>query len=314
MLLGIGTAALGRPQYINIRGVQSKANSLTQFKTESLSVLEYAYQQGIRYFDTAPGYGMAEDLLLEWLKDKQDDTIEIATKWGYTYTANFNPNAKVHEVKEHSLGKLKEQWQVSKQFLPRLKVYQIHSATNESGVLQNVEVLNYLYQLKIENHIKIGLTTTGNNQAEILKKALDISVNGQSLFDAFQVTYNVLDQSLLDMFSKSKFQDKAIIVKEALANGRLFRNKNYPNYNELYNVTEAIAKKYQVGVDAVLLRFCVQTIPKGIVLSGASNRYEISENLKMTKIKLSSEEIDRLKQFRIDPKPYWDERKQLVWN
>ena len=64
-------------------------------------------------------------------------SIEIATKWGYTYTANFDANATVHEVKEHSLSKLNEQWNFSKQLLPYLKVYQIHSATLETGVLEN---------------------------------------------------------------------------------------------------------------------------------------------------------------------------------
>ena len=91
---------------------------------------------------------MAEGLVLEWLKTKNDKTIEIATKWGYTYTANFDKNAIIHEVKEHSLVKLSAQWDFSKQLLPYLKVYQIHSATIETGVLENTEVLAQLAFLK----------------------------------------------------------------------------------------------------------------------------------------------------------------------
>ena len=129
MKLGLGTAALGRPQYINIRAETCDNSDLIEFKKHSFSVLEAAYKSGIRYFDTAPGYGLAEELVLEWLQTKNDSTIEIATKWGYTYTANFDANATVHEVKEHSIQKLNEQWSFSKQLLPYLKVYQIHSAT-----------------------------------------------------------------------------------------------------------------------------------------------------------------------------------------
>ena len=182
MQLGLGTAALGRPKYINVRQEKCDNSNLAEFRKQSFLVLENAYNSGIRYFDTAPGYGLAEELVLEWLQTKDDKTIEVATKWGYTYTANFDVNATVHEVKEHSLSKLKEQWNFSKQLLPYLKVYQIHSATLETGVLENTEVLEYLTFLKKEYNLKIGLTTTGTNQVEVIKKAMNVLVNGEQIF------------------------------------------------------------------------------------------------------------------------------------
>ena len=65
MQLGLGTAALGRPQYINVRQEEPKEQDLESFKKQGFTVLENAYNLGIRYFDTAPGYGLAEQLLLE---------------------------------------------------------------------------------------------------------------------------------------------------------------------------------------------------------------------------------------------------------
>ncbi len=50
---------------------------------------------------------------------------------GYTYIANFDFNATIHEDKNHSLEKLNQQWEKSKQLLPNLKLYQIHSVTQE---------------------------------------------------------------------------------------------------------------------------------------------------------------------------------------
>ena len=86
MKLGLGTAALGRPQYINVRQKNSKNSDLDTFKKHSFSVLEAAYNSGIRYFDTAPGYGLAEELVLEWLRTKDDKSIEIGYKMGiYLY-------------------------------------------------------------------------------------------------------------------------------------------------------------------------------------------------------------------------------------
>ncbi len=111
MNLGLGMAAIGRPHYINVRTNTIAKSSVNELKTDGFRVLDEAYKLGVRYFDTAPGYGLAENLLIDWLANKNDESIEVATKWGYTYTANFDKNATVHEVKEHSISKLKEQWQ-----------------------------------------------------------------------------------------------------------------------------------------------------------------------------------------------------------
>jgi len=312
--LGLGTAALGRPQYINIRTKDCDNSNLETFKKQSFQVLEDAYNLGIRYFDTAPGYGLAEELVLEWLQTKNDSSIEVATKWGYTYTANFNVNATVHEVKKHSLAKLKEQWNFSKKLLSYLKVYQIHSATLETGVLENKDVLNELARLKKEYNLKIGITTTGVNQIAVIEKALNILVEGKSIFDVFQVTYNFLEQSLLEISDKLINQNKSIVIKEALANGRIFRNENYPHYNKTYDYLEHLAEKHTVGVDAIALQYCSQTVPKSIVLSGASNSNQLKENLKLHTFLLSKDDINTLNSFKITPEVYWLERKKLEWN
>jgi aryl-alcohol dehydrogenase-like predicted oxidoreductase len=314
MKLGLGTAALGRPQYINVRQKECDNSNLTEFRKQSFSVLENAYNSGIRYFDTAPGYGLAEELVLDWLKTKNDSSIEIGTKWGYTYTANFDANATVHEVKEHSLSKLNEQWEFSKQLLPYLKVYQIHSATLETGVLENKEVLEQLAFLKKEHNLKIGLTTTGTNQVEVIKKALDVVVDGAQVFDLFQVTYNFLDQSLIEIIEELNRQNKSIVIKEALANGRVFKNENYPHYDKMYATLENLAKKHNVGVDAISLKYCEQTITNSIVLSGASNSEQLKENLKLNSFTLSNDEIETLNSLKVSTDSYWSERKKLQWN
>lgn len=314
MNLGLGMAAIGRPHYINVRTNTTAKNELSELKANGFKVLDEAYNLGVRYFDTAPGYGLAEQLLMDWLANKNDNSIQVATKWGYTYVANFDAKAIIHEVKEHSISKLKEQWQVSKNLLPFLKIYQIHSATLETGVLENVAVLNQLGYLKNEFNIKIGISTTGDNQVEVIKKALDVHVEGMPLFDTFQSTYNILDQSILSVSSQLKQEGKKLIVKEALANGRIFRNKNYPEYSDFYNTLESLSKKHDVGFDAIALQFCIRTLPESIVLSGASTVNQLQENLKVGAFILTEEELNQLKSFSVNPKAYWTERKRLQWN
>lgn len=314
MTLGLGMAAIGRPHYINVRTNTVAKSNVSELKTEGFKVLDEAYKLGVRYFDTAPGYGLAEKLLIEWLANKSDKTIEVATKWGYTYVANFDANAPVHELKEHSLFKLKEQWQESKKLLPFLTTYQIHSATLDTGVLKNEAVLNELYHLKNEFNLKIGISTTGENQVEVIKKALDVSVEGKPLFDTFQSTYNILDQSILTISDTLKQAKKRLIIKEALANARMFKNPNYEEYQAFYCVLESLSTKYGVGVDAIALQFCASTIPEAVVLSGASTVKQLQENLKMNSFHLTEDDINSLKTFKVTPEKYWKERKQLKWN
>ncbi len=314
MQLGLGTAALGRPQYINLRQESTSDFDLETFKSNSFNVLDKAYHLGIRYFDTAPGYGIAEKIVLDWLKTKKDETIKIATKWGYTYVANFDAKAKVHELKEHSLAKLNEQWEVSKGLVSHLQIYQIHSATLETRVLENNSVLERMAFLKGEHKLQMGITTTGTNQVEVIKRALDVSIGGMQLFDAFQVTYNILDQSIMSITNELNKQGKKLIVKEALANGRIFRNDKFMHYCNLFDVLETMALKYGVGVDAIALNYCIKNIPESMVLSGASIHAHLEGNIKAKSFALSENEMQQLNGFRISEAMYWDERKLLAWN
>ena len=84
-MIGIGTATIGRPHYINIKTkVSDELFNKENFILKGKHMLTEAYNQGIRHFDTAPGYGIAESILLEWISEFQPEKITISTKWGYT--------------------------------------------------------------------------------------------------------------------------------------------------------------------------------------------------------------------------------------
>ncbi|MUU77477.1 aldo/keto reductase [Winogradskyella endarachnes] len=313
--LGLGTAAIGRPVYINIKeNADETPFNLLAFKTEGVKVLDEAYNKGVRFFDTSPGYGLAEELLIGWLKQKNDPTIKVSTKWGYTYVANFKPDATVHEVKEHSLKKLNEQWEKSKLLLPNLALYQIHSATLDTGVLDNLDVLKRLHHIKKSHHITIGLSTTGHNQTEILEKALTVEVENEPLFQSYQSTFNILDQSIAQYKNKLQKLSGSFIIKEALANGRLIPNSNYFNYKNLYTFISQLADKYKVGADAIALNYCASVFPEAIVLSGVNNSHHLDANLKVVEFSLTTSELEQLSAFRISSNKYWQERKQLKWH
>lgn len=313
MQLGLGTAAIGRPQYINIKvDVVEKEVDLIKFEATGLRLLDIAYENGVRYFDTAPGYGLAEKMLINWLASSPKKGVEIGTKWGYTYVANFKNDATVHEIKEHSLAKLNEQWEISKQLIPYLKYYQVHSATLESGVLENSAIHERLHELKKQHNLTIGITTSGANQLEILQKAVAIAVSDQPLFDSYQVTFNIFDQSL--EAAKTLLMGKQVIIKEALANGRIFRNENYPHYNYAYQTLTALSKKHGFGVDAIALRFVMQSFPTALVLSGVSAENQLIQNLLANTMVLDESDMTQLAALKTVTETYWAERKQMNWN
>jgi aryl-alcohol dehydrogenase-like predicted oxidoreductase len=307
--IGLGLAALGRPEYINIRTDNAIDKSEDAFKQNTLHVLDYAYKNGIRYFDTAPSYGKGEAFLQEWNHLKKHDDVVLSTKWGYTYVANWELGYEgKHEIKEHSLNKLNEQWHTSKNLLPQLKIYQVHSATFESGILKNLDVLNKLNDLKTEFNLQIGISTSGPNQKDIIAEALKIEINNQLLFDSFQVTYNVLEQSTFSILKTLKELSKTIIIKEALANGRVFKTNLFSD--QLKN----FSKKYHVGIDALALRFVIDSIQPNYLLSGASNTSQLEQNLKTLDFKLTEQDINSLSVLKNNPEDYWNERNEMVWN
>ncbi|MFD2726989.1 aldo/keto reductase [Hyunsoonleella rubra] len=313
--IGLGLAALGRPEYINIRENKNLDKSEKAFKENTFSVLDEAYNLGISYFDTAPSYGKGEAFLQEWNASRNHQNVILGTKWGYTYMANWELGFDgKHEVKEHSLEKLKEQWDVSKQLLPRLKYYQVHSATFESGILENQSVINELHRIKKATNLKIGITASGANQKEIVSIALKIKVENEALFDSFQVTYNVFEQDAFQILNTALSQGKSVIVKEALANGRVFPNPNFEHYKNTYEVLERLSKKYGVGIDALALRFVMDNLKPTYVLSGASNKKQLKENVKAHDFSFSKTELDVLRNQNIAPKTYWKERDLLTWN
>ncbi|MDO6820568.1 aldo/keto reductase [Zobellia sp. 1_MG-2023] len=312
--IGLGMAALGRPEYINIdEGNRDK--SLVAFRANAFKVLDAAYEKGVRYFDTAPSYGKGEEFLKDWQDNRAHTDVVLGTKWGYTYVANWQLGYDgPHEVKEHSLEKLTEQWEFSKGLLPFLEFYQIHSATFESGVLQNKPVLEKLLEIKRTTGLTIGISTSGPNQKEVIENALQIRIDGEVVFDSFQVTFNMLEQAVLPVLRDIKLQDKKLIVKEAMANGRIFENEKYPQYQSLYTKLKTLAEKYEVGVDAIALRYVMDKVQPDYVLSGAADIHQLEQNLKANSFTLNEEELAELTKEKVNSKAYWEERSRLSWD
>lgn len=315
---GLGLAALGRPGYINLDHADdlNKDYQVDAMRDNTHAVLDAAYDAGIRYFDAARSYGKAEQFLASWLNQRglQPNDVVIGSKWGYTYTADWHINTEQHEIKDHSLDVFKRQWQETQAILGQyVNLYQIHSATLETGVLANTDVLNELARLKADG-IKIGLSVSGGDQAAIIGRAINVHIDGERLFDSVQATWNVLEQSASDALYAAHLAGMGVIVKEALANGRLTQKNTDTDFILKLASLHVESNRLETTIDALALAAVLSLDWVDIVLSGAANCEHLTSNLKAADVPWDQMAAITLARLAESPEAYWQTRSQLKWN
>jgi aryl-alcohol dehydrogenase-like predicted oxidoreductase len=316
--IGLGLAALGRPGYINLGHAEDLGEeyAVAAMEAHTHKVLDAAYGAGIRYFDAARSYGRAEAFLASWLRSRKvaPEDVTVGSKWGYTYTADWQVKAKVHEVKEHSLDVLKRQWRESQEHLARhLDLYQIHSATLESGVLENTAVLAELARLRSDVGVAIGLTVSGPRQAEVIERAVGLTVDGVRLFDSVQATWNLLEISSGPALAAAAAEGMGVLVKEALANGRLTPRNSEPDFAPKLAVLEAEAQRLNATVDGLALAAVLAQPWTTVVLSGAARVDHLQSNLGALDVVWDAGARRQLAGLVESPEEYWQRRSELEW-
>lgn len=317
--MGLGLAALGRPAYINLgHGVDlGEATSVEALEARCHAVLDAARAGGVRYFDAARGYGRAEVFLKNWLDARrlEPGEVTVASKWGYAYTAGWDPRAEEHERKDHSAEHLERQWALTRaQLWEYLDIYQIHSATLETGVLQDAEVLRRLAALRDDRGLRIGLSLSGPEQAEALKKALEIEVAGAPLFEVVQATANLLERSVESALQAAHEARWLVVIKEGLANGRLAGRDPSGRSPELQRALKKTADEVGRTPDAVALACLLRRPYVDIVLSGASTVSQMASNLRALEVPPEAAEALWATTRPEAPADYWRHRKTLAWN
>jgi aryl-alcohol dehydrogenase-like predicted oxidoreductase len=301
--IGLGLAALGRPAYMTGGREQDLPDrSVAGMRARSFSMLDAAYAAGVRYVDAARSYGRAEEFLASWLAERGHADVIVGSKWGYRYTGDWRLDAPVQEVKEHSLAMFTTQLTRSRALLgDRLALYQVHSLTLDSGLFTDAALLAALSRLRAEGVI-IGLSTSGPHQAETIRRALPLTVDGQQLFTATQVTWNLLEPSVGTAAAEAAAAGWAVLVKEAVANGRLSPAGGPPT------PLTALAAARGVTEDAIALAAALAQPWASVVLSGAVTRTQLDENL-------AALTVGQLPPLSLaeDPGAYWAERAARPW-
>ncbi|MBP2704015.1 aldo/keto reductase [Microbispora sp. RL4-1S] len=303
---GLGLAALGRPAYITLgrdedlgddRGVET-------MRARTWAVLDAAWAAGVRYVDAARSYGLAEEFLAGWLRDRgvPPGAVTVGSKWGYRYVGGWRLDAERHEVKELSAERLRVQLAETTALLgDHLSLYQIHSATVESGVFDDPEVAEGLRALRAGG-VAVGLSTTGPRQAETIDRAVE-----SGLFDTVQSTWNLLERSAEGALDRAHAAGLGVIVKEGVANGRLTARAAPAALAEA-------ARERGATPDALALAAALSRPWAGVVLSGAASPGQLRQNLAATAVAWDDDLEARLSGLAEDAEHYWDTRARLAWS
>lgn len=304
-VLGLGLAALGRPEYLTVGHGEAVAGRYdpAALEVHCHEVLDAAWAGGVRHLDVARSYGAAERFLGTWLARHpgRRELLTVGSKWGYAYVAAFRRAAEVHEVKEHSTGRLGQQWPETLHALGGPPDhYLVHSVTPDSAALQDGPLLERLADLAATG-VRIGLSTSGPRQDEVVDAALSLDV-----YRSVQSTWNVLEPSVGPALDRAHAAGWFVVVKEALANGRLLQDQTPLDAGEGCGA----------GRDALALAAALAQPWADVVLSGAATVTQLQENLRA--LTAPAEAVDAVLRATAsstpDPQAYWRTRSAMPWS
>lgn len=303
--ISLGLAALGRPGYLNLgHGQDFEQRSVEAMRRQTHGLLDAAYDRGVLHFDAARSYGRAEEFLGSWLRARSlsPGEVTVSSKWGYTYTAGWQVDADPPEVKDLSADTFRRQvLETREQLGDHLSIYQIHSATISSGVLEDPDVASELRALRASG-VAVGLSVSGEDQGATILRAIELGE-----FDTVQATWNLLERSAGDALAAAGEAGLGVIIKEGLANGRLSPR------GQIEPLSRAAARvgagEDALAIAAVLARPWVDT-----VLSGASTVAQLESNLRAVEVAWDDSLEEELGGLAEPSDRYWQTRSSLPWN
>ncbi|ATD02015.1 aldo/keto reductase [Pseudoalteromonas tetraodonis GFC] len=304
--LGFGTAPLGN-MFRNIP------------EEEALATITEAWNQGIRYFDTAPFYGagLAEIRLGQVLKNYNRDEYTLSSKVGRIILdeevesqefgekgALFEHGRKNRVVNDYTASATLRSIEDSLKRLDTdsLDIVYVHDIAQDfygdNWLAKFEEARNgafkVLADLKKEGVIKSwGL---GVNKVEPIELALNLEEDKP---DAFLLAgrYTLLDHELAlqRLMPKAAAQKVDIIVGGPYSSGILAGGSNFEYQKAPTHIVNKVAKikavceKFSVSIKAVALQFVLANDAVSSVIPGASKPSRIAEDISALEEKLPHE-------------------------
>jgi len=236
---GLGLIGIGKPWGF--------ANPQVPGEGQALTLLERAFALGVRYFDTAPSYGVSEERLgrfLAALTPGERSQVRIASKFGEHWDA-----AKAEPFVDHSLEALQRSLDGSVARLGRIDILQLHKTTPE--VLGSSDLARAW-----EYAAALGITAIGASVSDLESAGLAI---GGAAYGMLQFPYNAAQQTFAGVLDRAAARGMKIAVNRPFGMGRM-----------LYENRE-LSKADAFG-------FILEKRFEGVILSGTKSPDHLEEN------------------------------------
>ena len=273
----LGTANLG-----NKYGISNTDN----FEPDiAISILNYAHSCGIEMFDTAPTYGIAERLIGQAIKPKENIKIftKVPTKTTYTYEDVLaSLNSSLHNLNQAQLHGL---------------MFHDPEIHRKSGIREISKRL--LDSGKVE---KIGFS--GYSLEPILaSKAM------YPEWSIFQVPENILDRRLYhskELLEMSEAKNQFFVRSVFLQGLLLMRPDSLPSkfqpYRNLLENLSSIARIMSVNVLDLCLSYSARIPWSSGTIIAAASKYQLENILNYRDVDLDLDQLECLPVRVLDPR------------
>jgi aryl-alcohol dehydrogenase-like predicted oxidoreductase len=238
--LGLGLIGIGRPW--------GNVDPAVPDETTVLHLLDAAFENGIRYFDTAPSYGCSEHRLgifLRSLSAAERRQVVVATKFGEHWDSESS-----QPFVDHSRAALKRSLDESIARLGIPDVLQLHRTTPEA--LMSDEVASAFEYAGAVGVRSLGASVSDAGSADM--------VLADPLYTVMQVPFNRENQNFQSAITRAHARGMRVAVNRPFGMGRLLVGAG-------------------AGANREALAFVLRTKFQGVILTGTKSVAHLRENV-----------------------------------
>lgn len=242
--LGLGCIEIGRKWGV--------VDSPLPSEEDAIRLLDYAYELGFRYFDTAPAYGYSEQRIGTWLRrltKEQQDSVTIATKLG-----EFWDFTKREAYRNYSYQSLKDSIDNSLELLGEITLLQVHGFTSEVFEKHMDNIFNAFAYAKDIGVNKFGISLSDTTVANSIITLPSIEI--------IQFPHNILWPYDKDIIRNALSQGKTLVVNRPYAMGK-------------------VAQTHDETAKLEAFKFILKDISHGVILTGTKQITHLEENKKL---------------------------------
>ncbi len=275
--LCLGTAQFGLEYGIN--NTSGKPNH-----ADVMKMLEYAFDKGISYYDTAGVYGNSEVLIGDFVKAHGlQNQINIISKF---YSKEYD--ARGRDTKSILLSSIEES--LGRLSMESLEGYLLH----DPKAIYDDEILEGLVQARKDGMIK----NVGVSVYELADAQYAMNTN---LIDAIQIPYNILDQRIeaLEFSKLCESKNITVFTRSASLQGLLLMEEipTYLEHSQKYiKEIQRLIKKYDEEKLNVILHFVLSNPMVSYLVFGVDDIDQLKQNIQLVEdMKINQSSIKALR-------------------